>query len=210
MPANARSLRPVLLAIALFGCGWGSVAHGQADAAATYGPGGVYARIPAVDEYGRDQLAMFRAWNPDPVGHHEANLRAIQPALASVVRRAQADNPDLRFVIGSGRRDRRLQRQAVAWGWSRVHASSHRSGNAVDLWPLDAEGRVTFDPGAQNRIAAAMKQAATALGVSLRWGGRFRGYKHMDRSHFELSLRASKGQDYGQSHITAGGSKLPP
>lgn len=152
---------------------------------------------------------MFRAWNPDPVGQHEANLRAIQPALARVVRRAQADNPDLRFVIGSGRRDRTLQRQAVAWGWSRVHASSHRSGNAVDLWPLDAEGRVIFDPNAQNRIAVALKRAATELGVSLRWGGRFRGYKHMDRSHFELSLRASNGQDYGQSHITAGGSKLP-
>jgi len=203
----ARPLRLGLLAIALLGSGWGSGAHGQArtgvpataDVAAPYGPGGVYARIPAVDEYGRDQLAMFRAWNPDPVGHHDANLRAIQPALARVVRRARADNPDLRFVIGSGRRDRTLQRQAVAWGWSRVHASSHRSGNAVDLWPLDAEGRVIFDPNAQNRIAVALKRAATELGVSLRWGGRFRGYKHMDRSHFELSLGARASRKVGSA-----------
>lgn len=199
MLAHARSLRLGLLAIALFGVGWASGAHGQASSAlrttpdaaapALYGPGGVYARIPAQDEYGRDQLAMFRAWNPDPVGNHEASLRAIQPALARVVRRAQADNPGLRFVIGSGRRDRKLQRRAVAWGWSRTHASSHRSGLAVDLWPLDAEGRVIFDPNAQNRIAVALKRAATELGLSLRWGGRFRGYKHMDRSHFELVAR---------------------
>ena len=38
------------------------------------GPGDVYTRVPARDEYGRDQLAMFRAWNPDPVGNHETNV----------------------------------------------------------------------------------------------------------------------------------------
>lgn len=130
---------------------------------------------------------MFRAWNPNPLANHEANLRAIQPALAKVVRKAQADNPGLRFVIGSGRRDRKLQRRAVAWGWSLTHASSHRSGRAVDLWPLDQEGRVVFNPEAQERIAVALEQAAHELGVSLRWGGRFHGYKHMDRSHFELA-----------------------
>jgi hypothetical protein len=152
-----------------------------------HGPGGVYAKIPARDEFGRDQLAMFRAWNSDPVRNHEANLRAIHPALAKVVRKAQTDDPDLRFVIGSGKRDIRLQREAVAWGWSRTQDSSHLSGKAVDLWPLDQEGRVTFDPSAQNRIAAAMKKAAAESGVSIRWGGHFRGYKHMDRSHFELA-----------------------
>lgn len=151
------------------------------------GPGGVYARIPARDEYGRDQLAMFRVWNPDPVGNHEASLRSLDPALARVVRKAQADNPGLRFVIGSGRRNGRLQRMAVAWGWSRTHDSPHRSGNAVDLWPLDRESRVFFDPQAQNRIADALRKAAAELGVPIRWGGRFHGFKDMDRSHFELA-----------------------
>jgi hypothetical protein len=146
----------------------------------------VYAKIPARDEFGRDQLAMFRVWNPDPVGRHEANLRAITPMLTKVVRKTQAENPGLRFVIGSGRRSIKLQRQAVAWGWSRTQDSPHRSGNAVDLWPLDPEGHVTFDPGAQNRIAFALKKAATELDVSIRWGGHFHGFKHMDRSHFEL------------------------
>ncbi|HZH10638.1 MAG TPA: M15 family metallopeptidase [Microvirga sp.] len=129
---------------------------------------------------------MFRTWNPDPVGNHEANLRTLHPLLARVVRKAQADNPGLAFVIGSGLRDSALQRKAVAWGWSRTGDSPHRLGLAVDLWPLDPQGRVLFDPSAQNRIAAAVKRAATELGVSIRWGGRFRSFKDADRSHFEL------------------------
>ncbi len=146
----------------------------------------VYANIPEKDEFGRDQLAMFRQWNPDPVGLHEANLKAINPMLAKVVRRAKADHPGLLFVIGSGRRDDKQQRKAVAWGWSKTLDSPHRSGNAVDLWPLDAQGRVLFDPSTHGRISAAMRQAAAKLGVSIRWGGHFHGFKDMDRSHFEL------------------------
>lgn len=195
MRVKASYLRVGVLGIALFGFGLDSGVHGQSGRGLRassdadprlYGPGGIYARIPALDEYGRDQLAMFRIWNPNPLANHEANLRSIRPALAKVVRKAQKDNPALRFVIGSGRRDRQLQRRALAWGWSLTRASSHRSGKAVDLWPLDQEGRVVFDPGLQNRIAAALLQAARESGVSLRWGGHFQGYKDMDRSHFEL------------------------
>jgi peptidoglycan LD-endopeptidase CwlK len=149
-------------------------------------PGSVYARIPARDEYGRDQLAMFRVWNSDPVRNHTANLQSLSPALAKVVRKAQVENPDLRFVIGSGRRDEKLQRQALAWGWSRTRGSLHRSGDAVDLWPLDHEGYVYFDRLAQDRIAAVLKKAAAELGVPIRWGGYFHSFKNMDRSHFEL------------------------
>jgi peptidoglycan LD-endopeptidase CwlK len=185
-----------LLIVALFGFGpddeaWGKPGGSprrpaEVSASPLDGPAGVYARVPARDEYGRDQLAMFRAWNPDPVGNHEANLRALNPALAKVVRRAQADNPNLRFVVGSGRRDAKLQRMALAWGWSRTRDSPHRTGDAVDLWPLDREGHVDFDPQSQNRIATAMRKSAAELGVAIRWGGHFHGYKHMDRSHFEL------------------------
>jgi hypothetical protein len=150
------------------------------------GPCGVYAKIPAQDEYGRDQLAMFRAWNPDPVGNHETNLRTLHPVLARVVRKTKADNPNLRFVIGSGRCDGKLQHKVVAWGWSRTEDSPHRLGLAVDLWPLDPEGHVFFDALTQNRIAAAVKRAALELGVAIRWGGGFHGFKDTDRSHFEL------------------------
>jgi peptidoglycan LD-endopeptidase CwlK len=199
MLRNALSLRVGCLIIALFSYGLdagaqtqpGSRSQPSPDASGhpLYGPGSVYARIPARDEFGRDQLAMFRSWNSDPLGNHEANLRALAPMLARMVRTAQADNPDLHFVIGSGKRDDKRQRQAVAWGWSRTLDSPHRSGNAVDLWPLDLEGRVIFDPKIQNRIAAAIKKVAMELGVPIRWGGRFHGFKDMDRSHFELVPR---------------------
>jgi peptidoglycan L-alanyl-D-glutamate endopeptidase CwlK len=151
-----------------------------------YGPGGVYASIPARDDRGRDQIAMFREWNPDPVGRHEANLAALDPSLARVIRKAQADNPDLSFVIGSGRRSEALQRKAFAWGWSRTRDSAHQAGRAVDLWPLDRSGHITFDPAVQGRIGAAMKRAAAELKISIRWGGGFRSFKDRDRSHFEL------------------------
>jgi hypothetical protein len=152
-----------------------------------YGPSGVYARIPARDEFGRDQLSMFRAWNPDPIGSEDLNLKALNPRLAAVVRKMRADHPELRFVIGSGRRDRRLQQLAFAWGWSRTRNGSHQTGDAVDIWPLDPQGRVYFDPVAQNRIGAAMTKAAADLGLRVRWGGKFHGFKDGDRSHFELA-----------------------
>lgn len=168
--------------------GTGRAPHAEA---ALLGPGEVYGNIPPRDEHGRDQLAMFREWNPDPVGRHRASLDAVSPALARVIRKVEADEPGLRFVIGSGLRSDALQRKALAWGWSATPVSAHQSGLAVDLWPLDAQGRVLFDATLQNRIAAAMKRAAAALGVGIRWGGTFRGYKRRDRSHFELVTTAA-------------------
>jgi peptidoglycan LD-endopeptidase CwlK len=132
---------------------------------------------------------MFRTWNPDPVGNHDANIRALNPLLARVIRKTQADNPDLPFVIGSGKRDSSLQRKAVAWGWSKTRDSHHQTGNAVDLWPLDAEGRITFHPTSQSRIGAAVRKAASELQVFIRWGGHFHSFKNRDRSHFELVAR---------------------
>src|SRR5215213_7632759 len=158
----------------------------KASSTGLYGPDDVYANIPAKDEFGRDQLEMFRTWNPDPLGNHETNLKALNPSLAMVIRNAQAATPELHFVVGSGVRDQNLQRKAVAWGWSKTRDSLHRSGDAVDLWPLDQAGRVVFDPSALNRIAAAMKEAAARLGVTIGWGGYFRGFKDRDRSHFEI------------------------
>jgi hypothetical protein len=191
------SLRIGLLTVALFSLSFDALAkdgsgiawRGSPDVTGSrlYGPGDVYANIPVRDEFGRDQLAMFREWNADPVTHHEVNLEALNPLLAKVVRKVQTDNPGLRFVIGSGRRSSELQRKAVAWGWSNTRDSLHRSGNAVDLWPLDERGHVTFDPATLNRIAKAMKKAAAALDVPIRWGGHFLGFKDTDRSHFELA-----------------------
>lgn len=188
MSPGSRTHRLLPIGLALMSLALAGRAHAEPAAPA----GGVYARIPIHDELGREQIPMFRAWNPDPLGSHEANLRALDPVLAAIVRKAQARLPDLRFVIGSGLRTREQQRLAVSWGWSLTRNTSHRAGRAVDLWPLDRGGHVVFDPILQGRIAAAMKQAAAAIGVRIRWGGHFRGYRHQDRSHFELVSRRSR------------------
>lgn len=65
------SLRLWALAVALLGCGLDAGAQADPDGGSLptldvsgnprKGPGDVYARVPATDEFGRDQLAMFRA-----------------------------------------------------------------------------------------------------------------------------------------------------
>jgi peptidoglycan LD-endopeptidase CwlK len=129
---------------------------------------------------------MFRAWNPDPIGHHQASLKDLDPRLVAVVQKVQTDNPGLRFVFGSGRRTFQLQQMAWAWGWSKTRTGRHRTGTAVDLWPLDAQGHVVFERDAQKRIGVAIMRAAEDTGVQIRWGGDFHGYKDHDRSHFEI------------------------
>jgi hypothetical protein len=192
MFSSSRRLRHGALVLLLGAAVSGGLARdadatGEAAASPTLGRGDVYANIPAKDDRGRDQITMFRQWNPDPLGNHEASLRALNPLLARVVRKAQSDNPELRFVIGSGKRDLASQRKAYDWGWSKTRTSRHQSGDAVDLWPLDSSERVTFDPGLQARIGAAMKKAAADLQVAIRWGGHFQSFKSRDRSHFELA-----------------------
>lgn len=143
-----------------------------------------YAKIPDTDGGGRPgQIAKFIEWNSDPVGNHEANLKAIDPTLGDVVRHAQTI-AGVRFVIGSGKRDEALQKKAVEWGWSKTYDSDHLDGNAVDLWPLDDDGAVNFDSKLQTEIVRAMKQAAKELGVSLDIGAEWKRFK--DRPHFAL------------------------
>ena len=49
-----------------------------------YGPGDVYANIPVKDEFGRDQLAMFRTWHPELAAapHRPAGQQTTLGALA--------------------------------------------------------------------------------------------------------------------------------
>ena len=183
--------RPALVPLAVLAVLTLAPAAGRALAQG-YGPGDVYANIPPIDDRGRRQIPMFYAWNPDPLGNHERQLASVQPELAAVVRRALAENPGLRFVVGSGTRSWQQQRQAEEWGWSpRTHpfAASpslrkHLEGRAVDLWPLDENQRITFAPAAQGRIATAMLRAARELRVPISWGGGWRRKK--DPTHFEL------------------------
>lgn len=143
-----------------------------------------YANIPEVDGSGNaGQREKFRQWNPDPVGNHEANLNSIDGTLADVVRRAE-QLADVKFVVGSGKRDAGMQKKAVEWGWSKTEDSDHIHGDSVDLWPLDQSGAVKFDPAMQQAVVMAMKLAAKELGVDLDIGAEWKSFK--DKPHFAL------------------------
>lgn len=142
-----------------------------------------YGRIPATDSRGEDQRAKFRHWNSNPVANEAANEAAIDPALAGVVDRAK-QIAGTNFVIGSGRRDAGMQQKAVDWGWSKTNDSDHLGGGAVDLWPVDANGQVVFDPQKQAQIVQAMKQAAKEKGVDLDPGADWSRFK--DVPHFGM------------------------
>lgn len=142
-----------------------------------------YSKIPATDSRGEDQIAKFREWNSDPIGNHEDNLAQLKPGLQSVIRRAQ-ELAGVRFVVGSGVRDEALQAKAVEWGWSQTEDSDHLHGDAVDLWPIDADGAVVFDKKLQTQIVKAMKAAAKEAGVTLDIGADWKGFK--DLPHFAL------------------------
>ncbi|AZO09715.1 hypothetical protein EJ074_11835 [Mesorhizobium sp. M3A.F.Ca.ET.080.04.2.1] len=142
-----------------------------------------YSKIPAKDDRGEDQIGKFMRWNSDPVANHEANLAQLKPNLQSVIRRAQ-EIGGVKFVIGSGVRDAEKQEEAVKWGWSKTEESDHLHGDAVDLWPLDKDGAVVFEPKLQAQVVKAMKQAAREAGVKLDIGADWKRFK--DAPHFAL------------------------
>ena len=156
-----------------------------------YGPNNVYANVPPVGEHGEQQLPMFMRWNNDPVGNDATKLSQLNPAMQAIIGRARANNPNLNFVIGNGLRSAADQDWAKSVGWSKVgsgdggDATVHMSGQAADLWGLDSQGRVQFDPGQQKQISLAMKTAAQQLGTPINWGGDFKSFK--DAPHFELA-----------------------
>ncbi len=106
---------------------------------------------PVVDAYSNaprpDVAARMRALNPDPLATSDAVLSEVAPNLAAAIRKAQADNPKLRIV-------------AVA-----------RSGEGVEVWPADAEGRVSFDPAQQDAVSAAIRRSAAQLGLGVNFHG---------------------------------------
>ena len=113
-----------------------------------------------------------------------SNLRGVHPDLVAVVKRAITLS-EIDFTVTEGLRTRERQAQLVKAGASTTMNSRHITGHAVDVaawvdgvrwdWPLYA------------KLAAAMKRAASELGVAIIWGGDWRTFK--DGPHFELDRR---------------------
>jgi peptidoglycan L-alanyl-D-glutamate endopeptidase CwlK len=114
-------------------------------------------------------------------------LQGVHPDLVKVVVRAIQISP-VDFTVTCGVRTAAEQKKLVAKGASTTMNSRHIPGKdglskAVDLAALQG-GAITWDWAYYHKIAAAMKQAAKELGVSIEWGGDWKTFK--DGPHFQL------------------------
>lgn len=122
---------------------------------------------------------MSRKWSDRSL----ASLEGIHPDLRRVMDLALQSSP-LDFIVIEGRRTEARQKQLVASGASHTMNSRHLTGHAVDLLPIGPDGKSAFDWPLYHRLAPAVKQAATDLGVKIVWGGDWKSFK--DGPHFEL------------------------
>lgn len=131
------------------------------------------------------------------------NLKGVNDNLVKVVKRA-IEISSIDFLVIEGVRTKARQAELVKKGASKTMNSRHITGHAVDIVPIVA-GKVSWDFNHYYPLAKAMAQAATELGVSVRWGGawsvitgksgtpqewvkayRAGGGKFLDGPHFEI------------------------
>lgn len=112
------------------------------------------------------------------------NLNGVHKDLVAVVCRALKLS-DVDFAVIEGRRTRERQAELVRNGASQTMNSRHLTGHAVDLAPW-IDGTVRWDWPPFYDIAAAMKQAASELGVAITWGG---DWMFKDGPHFQLDWK---------------------
>ncbi len=123
-----------------------------------------------------------------------AKLEGVHPDLVRVVKRAIELSP-IDFGVTEGLRDIERQRELKAKGFSKTLDSKHLKqsdgyGHAVDLiavGDLDIDGDIdaqdkslTWLPAIYGTMNIAMVQAATELGVKIRWGGTFKVISGVD------------------------------
>jgi len=117
----------------------------------------------------------------------EQKLAGIHPKLAAVIRRA-ARNCPIRFKVLEGMRTVDRQRQLVKKGASKTMNSRHLTGHAVDIAPVDQEGKIPWtDWPMFYKIAPCVKAAAKAEGVPIEWGGDWKSFK--DGPHWQLPFK---------------------
>lgn len=131
------------------------------------------------------------------------NLKGVNDNLVKVVKRA-IEISSVDFAVIEGVRTKERQAELVRKGASKTMNSRHLTGHAVDIVPV-IDGKVSWDFNHYYPLAKAMAQAATELGVKVRWGGawstitsksgtpqewvkayRAGGGRFLDGPHFEL------------------------
>ena len=115
--------------------------------------------------------------------HSLGRLTGVHPDLVRVVKRA-IEKTDVDFGITEGVRSLERQKACLAAGKSWTLHSRHLTGHAIDVDAF-VNGEVRWEWPLFERIAAAMKNAASELGVPIVWGGDWLTLK--DGCHFELN-----------------------
>lgn len=114
-------------------------------------------------------------------GKSRSRMQGVHPRLCDVVNLAIAIT-DVDFAVLEGMRTVERQRELVAAKASQTMRSRHLTGHAVDLGAI-VGGQVRWDWPLYDRIAKAVKEAASRLGVPIEWGG---DWKMRDGPHFQL------------------------
>lgn len=109
-------------------------------------------------------------------------LEDVHPDLVSVVKLA-IELTEVDFGVLEGRRSLARQRKLLEAGASTTMKSRHLTGHAVDLGAYIGS-RVAWDWPLYDKIAVAMKQAASNAGIPIEWGGDWKSFK--DGPHFQL------------------------
>lgn len=118
---------------------------------------------------------------------NQERLAGLHPDLVKVVRLA-GEHSD--FAVLEGLRSVEREQDLIAKGHSALAdpmKCRHVTGHAVDLGCLvmqDGKHVVAWRWSLYSVLAANMKQAASDLGISVEWGGVWKGLK--DGDHFQL------------------------
>ncbi len=115
------------------------------------------------------------------------SLEGVHPDLVAVVKQAIKITP-IDFVVIEGLRTEARQRELYRAGASRTMNSRHLTGHAVDLavWL----GTVRWEQPLYDRLAVAVKLAATDVGVQIEWGYDLWGW---DSPHWQLPRHKYRG-----------------
>jgi peptidoglycan L-alanyl-D-glutamate endopeptidase CwlK len=117
-----------------------------------------------------------------------SNLIGVHKDLVMVMREAIKESPH-DFAITQGVRTEAQQKELFARGASRTLMSRHLTGHAVDI-AIIKDGKAVWDFSLYQEVADHIKKVAADMGVSLVWGGDWRGLR--DGPHFELDRKVYK------------------
>lgn len=132
--------------------------------------------------------ALNEALPPPPVaaGWDARSAKSLEGVHADLVKVMNlARDKGAKFIVIEGLRSLERQRQLVAMGASQTMNSRHLTGHAVDVVPVDSNGKISWDWPLYHIIAPIIKSAAEELDIPVKWGGDWVSFK--DGPHWELS-----------------------